>query len=598
MLDTGSKKAGVCLEQRLLPLAITNSDFGNQALPVALPACPSCSRNKEGLAAMTAPSLSENPRQDDRDGLIELLRVADTWARARDFVVPLGLHASRQAGRLEIVITALDPNMPGPTSIAVTSPSSAALSVLAGARRIRWVATDLVATATVLAEEGLRLRNAMCLSLTERALDAYHGVIPEAAPATGVPLSHRYSSVCGRFESADDGPGVESLVRLDSVNALLAAEMNAAGIGWDSAGHERLLGELLHKPRRRDPYPRLTKLDRDIAKALGASRTEWWRQLHQGRLHDDAEAIATRVIQRLSVDNPATKLIIRWLELMSVARHGYDWAEQWVSDGRWWPVFRPFGTVSGRWVAEGGAIGLPTELRPCVIAGPGRVLVRARLAQLEPRMLAHLSGDTQLVPLCGKDDLYRQAAGLHGADEGVVRDHLQAALRDDQSSTGRRSTAILTSWFPEAMRYLGSMTLRGRTGELVRSGLGRTCTPPDPCIAAALHKPWSRRSMDERKVQVLRGAQVRAFEIQATAAELACVLAAEIRAELTAPDTRVVLFDRDEFVIETPADHVTAVEYSLPRLAERAATAVLGTSRVRWPLVMGHGANWAEASRK
>ncbi|MCO1580439.1 hypothetical protein M8C13_32260 [Crossiella sp. SN42] len=301
-------------------------------------------------------------------------------------------------------------------------------------------------------------------------METYHGVVPEAVPSKEVPLSHRYALVCERFKSTGDGPPVEALVRLDSVNALLAAEMNAAGVGWNSARHEQLLGELLNKPRKRDPYPRLTKLDRDIAKALGATRTEWWHQLQQNHLHDDAEAIATRVIQRLSVDNPATKLIIRWLELKSVAQHGYDWAERWVADGRWWPVFRPFGTVTGRWVAEGGAIGLPIELRPCVVARSGRTLVRARLAQLEARMLAHLSGDTQLIPLCGQDNLYRRVADLHCTDEGVVRAYLQAALRDDQSSTGPRGTAVMTSWFPDAMRYLGASLAEDRQARPLRPG--------------------------------------------------------------------------------------------------------------------------------
>ncbi|MCK2240915.1 MULTISPECIES: hypothetical protein [unclassified Crossiella] len=548
---------------------------------------------------MTATPLSKNPTLTDHNGLFSFLTAADRWATARDLVVPLGIHAARQHSRLAITITALDPSMPEPKTITVAGASTAALDLLARSRRIRWVAADLVTSATALAADGVQLRQAMCLLLTERMLDAYHGMVPDTSQTTLLP--QRYTLAYQRLREIEEAEGVMLLTRLDSANALLAAEMNAGGIGWNTAVHRQLLVRQALKPRKGDPYPRLARVDRDIVKALNTRQVSQWRKLKGIFDGEGVEAFTSYAATLFDGEHPAHGLVARWRKLkLLVSRYGYEWAEQWVREDRWWPVFQPYGTPSGRWSSDGGAMGLPSLLRPCVTAAPDRVLVWARLSQPGPRMWAHLSRDSQLIAACGADDLYAQLGRQLGLERQIVKECLLAAINDDRSSIGKRALVMSRTWFPEAMRYLSALTAQGLRGELVRSGLGRTCPAPDVSFTAALDRPWNERSLEAHKVMEERGKLARAFPIQAAIAELTCALAAEVRDELTTSDkdTRLILFDQAEFVIETTPDNVTAVEYSLRKLVNNAAVRVLGDSGVCWPITVGHGRAWAEAGKK
>ena len=95
------------------------------------------------------------------------------------------------------------------------------------------------------------------------------------------------------------------------------------------------------------------------------------------------------------LDHPAARLLVEYRELSRVyAAHGWAWQAAWVRDGRFRPQYVPGGVVSGRWATRGGgALQIPRAVRGAVVADPGWVLVTADAAQLEPRVLAALSGD-------------------------------------------------------------------------------------------------------------------------------------------------------------------------------------------------------------
>src|SRR4029453_9574318 len=90
----------------------------------------------------------------------------------------------------------------------------------------------------------------------------------------------------------------------------------------------------------------------------------------------------------------------------------------------------PGGVVSGRWATRGGgALQIPHALRRAVVADPGWTFVVADASQLEPRVLAALSGDEGLARAAAGGDLYAAlAADAFGGDRARAKTALLAAM--------------------------------------------------------------------------------------------------------------------------------------------------------------------------
>ena len=88
------------------------------------------------------------------------------------------------------------------------------------------------------------------------------------------------------------------------------------------------------------------------------------------------------------------------------------------------------GVVSGRWATRGGgALQIPRLLRSAVVADPGHRLVVADAGQLEPRVLAAMSGDAGLAAAAAGGDLYAALArDAFGGDRQRAKIALLAAM--------------------------------------------------------------------------------------------------------------------------------------------------------------------------
>ena len=83
-----------------------------------------------------------------------------------------------------------------------------------------------------------------------------------------------------------------------------------------------------------------------------------------------------------------------------------------LGDGRIHPQWKVHGTVTGRWSSspnfqnwpKGDGVDEATNLRSAIVAPPGRVIVGADYAQLEMRIMASLSGDSELIRRCMEAD--------------------------------------------------------------------------------------------------------------------------------------------------------------------------------------------------
>ncbi|OZM76019.1 bifunctional 3'-5' exonuclease/DNA polymerase [Pseudonocardia sp. MH-G8] len=375
---------------------------------------------------------------------------------------------------------------------------------------------------------------------------------------------------------AGAGPGMRLLAAAESAGALVAEEMTAAGLPWRPDVHDRLLSELLG-PR---PLPggrpaKLAALAEQVDAAFGRPlNPDSPAEVLRAFARAGHELQTTRSWEIKRVDHPAVAPLLAYKELARLhSAHGWAWLRSWVHDGRFRPEYVVGGVVSGRWATRGGgALQIPKAVRGAVRADPGWRLVVADAAQLEPRVLAALSRDHALAP--GEEDLYTAlAAREFGGDRGKAKLALLSAMYGQTSGGAGVLLATLRRRYPAAMAFVEEAARAGEEGRLVRSHLGRTCPP----ARAGHEQPAAARA---------RGRFTRNFVVQATAAEWALVLLAELRGLLrgSGSPARLVFFQHDEVLLHTPAEAAQESAAAVRTAAATAGRRLFGDSPVRFPM--------------
>lgn len=522
----------------------------------------------------------------------------------------------------------------GPTEI--VSDLAVAVATREAAEHPRWVWPTAGAIYPALLRAGVRVERCHDVELTEALLLGHAGRWGEPrsfaaawARLTGAPVPSdpppRPAAPPGHGQGAlfdtmpgPAGPGIDALTRVyadqltriaaaehpgrfrllvaaESAGALIAVEVGVAGLPWRAEVHDAILAELLGEPSPvGGPPRRLAELAARIADALGV------RRLHADSPAELLKAFArvgvelpnTRAWVLRGVDHPAVPLVLEYKELYRIwTAHGWSWREQWVRDGRFQPEYVPGGVVSGRWATRGGgALQIPKVIRRAVVADPGRRLVVADAGQLEPRVLAAVSGDARLAAAGGAGDLYAALArDAFAGDRARAKVALLGAMYGQTGGAAVPALAVLRRSYPTAFGYVEAAARTGEAGGLVRSWLGRTCPPGsagfgDPDEAATdpdgMADPQSPRARAARS----RGRFTRNFVIQATAAEWASTLLATLRTELAGTDAELVFFQHDEVVVHCPAAQAEAVAEAVGRSGERATALLFGDTPVRFPL--------------
>ena len=396
---------------------------------------------------------------------------------------------------------------------------------------------------------------------------------------------------------ATDPGRLRLLVAAESTGALIAAEMHHDGMPWDVAAHDALLTSLL------GPRPPLGARPERLEALAGEIRA----LLHAPALNPDSQPDLLRALRSAGVPVESTRqwelaavehpVVAPLLEYKKLARllgaHGWAWAEQWVRGGRFRPEYVPAGVVSGRWATSGGgALQLPGAVRGAVRADPGWRLVVADAAQLEPRVLAAMSGDEAMAAAGRRADLY---AGL--VDAGVVQTREQAKsamLGAIYGATSGRSGALmprLTAAYPRAVGLVEAAARAGERGEQVSTWLGRTSPPPSEAWQAD-RAAATGEGADAGQVQAARrrardrGRFTRNFVVQGTAAEWALCWLASLRRRLRAlpGGAHLVLFLHDEVVVHTPAEAADDVAVAVREAAVEAGRLLFGDGPVDFPL--------------
>src|SRR6185503_538489 len=374
--------------------------------------------------------------------------------------------------------------------------------------------------------------------------------------------------------------------------ALIGAEMGHAGLPWRADVHDELLRELLGAPQPVGPPRRLAELTAEINEALGM------RGLHPDSPAEVVRAFArngvdipnTRAWVLKRVDHPAVRPLLEYKELYRIwTAHGWAWCDAWVRDGRFRPEYVPGGVVSGRWATRGGgALQVPKVVRRAVIADPGWTFVVADAGQLEPRVLAAVSGDQRLAAAAAAGDLYAAlAADSFDGDRAKAKVALLGAMYGQTGGAAIPALAVLRKHYPVAFEFVEAAARTGEAGGLVRSWLGRTCQPSSTAWRdAGLEPPEEAGSAEPQGGASgrARGRFTRNFVVQATAAEWALVLLATLRTALEGTRAELVLFVHDEVGVHCPAEQAEQVADAVRASAEKAGELLFGETAVRFPL--------------
>ncbi|HET6212603.1 MAG TPA: bifunctional 3'-5' exonuclease/DNA polymerase [Micromonosporaceae bacterium] len=415
------------------------------------------------------------------------------------------------------------------------------------------------------------------------------GALFDAPPAPPAPagmdpltaLIDVYVDQRARIEQTPQPGRFRLLAAAESASALVAAEMGGYGLPWRADVHDRLLVELLGPPSPvGGPPRRLVELASRIAEAFGMDRL---------RLDSPAEVVRafsrvgitipnTRAWVLRGVDHPAVPLLLEYKELYRVwTAHGWAWRDAWVHDGRFRAEYIPGGVVSGRWATRGGgALQIPKVIRRAAIADPGWTFVVADAGQLEPRVLAAVSGDDRLAAAAAEGDLYSAlAAEAFGGDRAKAKLALLGAMYGQTGGAAIPALAALRQFYPTAWEHVEQAARTGESGGLVRSWLGRTCPPPSVSW-------WAHDG--EAAAARARGRFTRNFVIQATAAEWANTLLATLRTALHGTGAELVFFQHDEVLVHCEAAQAERVAGAVRAAGERARRLLFGGTPVRFPL--------------
>jgi DNA polymerase-1 len=383
---------------------------------------------------------------------------------------------------------------------------------------------------------------------------------------TALAVRDRHDAALAELPDGRRSPAPPALALLtawsESAAELLAVELGVRGLPFDRPTAYQLLEE------RVGPRP----ADAAAAAAGRTARDDAVRTLVPGAEDVDLRnpAQVRELLSRVGIDVPDTRswrmepfrgthpvvaALLEWRKAERIATtYGYGWLDRDVgADRRLRGVWTGCDGAAGRMTASAGLHNLPAELRPAVAAEPGRLLVRADLGQVEPRVLAAVSGDGALARATADDDLYAPVAARLGVDRPTAKIAVLAAMYGQTSGAAGEALRGLERAYPVAMGYLRAAHESGAGGHDVVTYGGRRVRmwplpePVDPGATAA------------------RGRFARNAVVQGAAAELFKMWAVSVRAALP-EGAEIVLCLHDELLVQVPeaaADQVAGLLHAV-----------------------------------
>nr|BFD83515.1 bifunctional 3'-5' exonuclease/DNA polymerase [Streptomyces sp. Xyl84] len=426
---------------------------------------------------------------------------------------------------------------------------------------------------------------------------------PQGAPLPLTDLLAVYAEQQRRHGRTAHPDRMHLLTTAESAGMLVAAEMNRAGLPWSADVHRRVLHELLGERYAGGGEPRrLAELADEVSAAFGRRvRPDLPAEVVKAFARAGIKVRSTRRWELQSVDHPAVAPLLEYKKLYRIwVAHGWAWLQDWVREGRFRPEFLAGGTVTGRWVTNGGgALQIPKVIRRAVVADPGWRLVVADADQMEPRVLAAVSRDPGLMEVAGRpDDLYQSVSDrAFSGDRAQAKLAVLGAVYGQTSGDGLKNLAALRRRFPRAVAYVDEAARAGEEGRLVRTWLGRTCPPAaGPGEDDATQEAGLPQDEPEERAAGqgwapgyasgpgrARGRFARNFVVQGSAADWALLMLAALRRSCRDLAAELVFFQHDEVIVHCPEEEADTVVAAIREAADLAGRLTFGPTPVRFP---------------
>ncbi len=418
----------------------------------------------------------------------------------------------------------------------------------------------------------------------------------QQAPALGAAEALQAAGLQRTALASGSDSGIEvATARAESTVELLAAELAADGLPMDRAAIEGLLAEIIG-PRPRGP---------GHAAEIRAARDERvLRHAPAGVLADLRSNVQVRTLlaaagidvkdtrawrlEEFKDKSPLVAALLEWRKAERISTtYGYAWLDEALGpDGRLRGAWTGCDGAAGRMTASSGLHNMPAVLRRAVIAEPGHVFVRADLGQIEPRVLAAVSGDAALAAATAADDMYLPVAAQLGVDRPTAKVAMIAAMYGQTTGHGGTAGRRMRSAYPVAMEYLDAGDRSAQAGKDLRTYGGRLIRLSGGAGAGEAESSAARAG---------RGRYGRNALIQGAAAELFKMWAVTVRARGAALDARIVLCLHDELLVHVPEDRAAqAAELVGDCLAETAKRWAPG-GRVRFIADISTVRRWSDA---
>jgi DNA polymerase-1 len=403
--------------------------------------------------------------------------------------------------------------------------------------------------------------------------------------------------------------GLGSLYRdIEAPLIRVLAKMEILGIGVDREVLETIRRDLTHETERLlleirslggpDLNPNSPKqLGEVLFTRLG---------LTPGKKNKTGYSTDAQTLERLRDEHPIVELILRYRELDKLrSTFAEGLLAEIAGDGKIHATFHQTVARTGRISSDSPNLhNIPirsTEgrrFREAFVANPGALLVVADYSQIELRVIAHLSGDTNLIQaMTSNQDVHTQTAALVF---GVPPEEVNASQRAkakmvayglaygmEAFGLGQRlgiptseAEEILQAYFaafPKVRSYMDGAIASARETGFTKTLYGRRR------YFADLHSPnRSLRQAAER--------QAMNAGIQGLAADIFKLALIRLDRALEGRDAATVLQVHDEILVETPAHEVETTK-------ELVRDAMEGAATLDVPLVVNiaAGRSWAEA---
>jgi DNA polymerase-1 len=287
--------------------------------------------------------------------------------------------------------------------------------------------------------------------------------------------------------------------------------------------------------------------------------------------------------------HPLVEALLTWRKAERIATtYGWAWLDAHVgADDRLRGGWSACDGAAGRMTAQNGLHNLPAPLRPAVAAAPGHVFVRADLGQIEPRVLAAVSGDPAFAAATRAADLYAPVGAALKVERPVAKVAVLAAMYGQTSGAAGEALKDLERAYPTAMAYLRRAYDEGVAARAVHTFGGRRVPmwrTPDGTAPGAVGA-----------LVAGRGRFARNAVIQGAAAELFKAWAATVRHTTRAHGARIVLCLHDELILHVPAANAQAVAAEVDAALSAASRRWTGSDTVGFVADTSVIARWSDA---